>query len=134
MCATQPNLVQTSFFLALELLLKTAPLRSIKHRSLTSHSYFRCKTSHWSLHHQKYLSKFQLSHHQQYSFGASTPVVAFLFLGARFYIDSFTLKRKTLIHRRKSHVSYHQKSGSCTLYTKQSVVADVGYLAIFFSP
>ena len=120
MCTIQPNLVETPFFPAPEFLQKTASLRSAKHRSLTPHSYFRCKSLHWSLQSQKYLSKFQLSHHHQYAFVASTAAVFFLFLGARFYVNSFVLKRKTLIDPKKSHVSNYQKSSSCTLHTKQT--------------
>ena len=133
MCAIHPNLVETSCFLELEFLLKTASLRSVKHCSLTPVHIFglnlhigRSKASNTS-------PKFQSSHHYQYSFVASTRVVAFPFLGARFYIDSFVLKCKTLIRPIESHVSDHQKFGSCTLYTKQPVVADVGHLAIVFS-
>ena len=125
MCAMEPNLVEIPFFLAPEYLLKTASLRSVKHRSITLYSYFRCKSLHWSFQGPIYLPKFQLFHHHQYWFVANAPAVVFLFLVARFYIDSFVLKLKTLIH---------PKSSSCASYTKQPVVADVGHLVIGFSP
>ena len=122
MCAMHPNLVETSCFLELEFLLKTASLRSVKHCSLTPVHIFglnlrigRSKASNTS-------PKFQSSHHYQYLFVASTRVVDFPFLGARFYIDSFVFKCKTLSHPKKSHVFNHQKSSSCTLYTQQPVV------------
>ena len=117
------------FFCALEFLLKTASLHSVKHRSIILHSYFRCKSSHWSLQSHKYLLKFQLSQHYQYSFVASTLVVAFLFLDTSFYIDSFILKRKTLIHPKKksSEVQFmyfvYQATRCCQCFT---------YLAIIF--
>ena len=101
MCAMQPNLVKIPFFLALDFLLKTALLRSVKHCNLTLHSYFLCKSSQWSLQGQKYLPEFQLSHYYPYSFVASTPIIAFLFLDARFYLHSFVLKQKTLIYPKK---------------------------------
>ena len=103
MCAVEPNLVQTPFFLALEFLLKTALLRSLKHRSITIHSYFRCESLHWSFQSQKYLLKFRLFHYHRYLFVANTPTVAFLLIVARFYIDSFILKRIMLIHP-KNHM------------------------------
>ena len=125
----EPNLGETPFFLAPEFLLKTASLRSVKYRSITLHSYFRCKSLHWSFQSPIYLPKLQLFYHHQYWFVANTPAVAFLFLVARFYIDSFILKHKTLIHPKKSHFLHHPKSTSCASYI---VVADVEHLAIIF--
>ena len=98
MCAMKSNLVQIQFSLASEFLLKTASLHSVKHRSITLHSYFRCKSLHWSFQSLIYFPKFQLFLYHQYWFVANTPAVAFLFLVARFYIESFVLKLKTLIH------------------------------------
>ena len=115
MCAMEPNLVQTPFFLVLEFYVKNCFTSFCNHRSITSHSHFRYKSSHWSLQNQKYLPpKFQLFHHYQYSFVANTPVVVFLFLGARFYIDSFVLKRKTLIHPKK--ITFSQSSDVQFMY------------------
>ena len=134
MCVMESNLIQTPFSLTLEFSQKTALLRSVKHRSITRDSYFRCKSSHCSLQSQKHLHKFQLSNHHQYSSIENAPVIAFLCLGASFYTDSFVLKSKTLIRQKKSHISNNRKSNSCTLYAKQPVVADVGYIVIVFSP
>ena len=132
MCAMEPNLFETPFFLALELVLKTVSLRSVKHRSITLHSYFQCKSLHWSFQNPIHVPKFQLSQHNQYSFVANTPAVAFPFLVARFYIDSFVLKCKTLIHPKTSHFTNHPKASSCALYIKQPVVAGVGHLVTVF--
>ena len=129
----QPKLVETPFFLAVEHLLKTASLCSVQHRSITLHSYFRCKSLHWSFESPIYLHKFQLFHHHQYWFVANTPAVTSLFVVARFYIDSFVLKCKTLIHPKKSHFLHRPKSNSYASYTKQLIVADVEHLAIIFS-
>ena len=117
MCTIEPNLVQTAFFLAPEFLLKSASLRSVKHRSITLRPYFRCKSLHWTFQSSTYILKFQLFHHHQYWFVVNTPAVAFLFLVARFYIDFFALKCKTLIHPKKSHFPNHPKfslRASCT--------------------
>ena len=129
----EPNLVQTPFFLAREFLLKTNPLRSARHRNMTLHSYFRCKSLHWLLQSSIYLLKFQFFYHHQYWSVANTLAVSFLILVARFYIDSFFSKHKALIHPKKSYFSKRSKSSSCASYTQQSVVADVGHLAIVFS-
>ena len=117
MFAMEPNLVETPFCLARDFLLKAASLRSVKHRNITSHSYFRCKSSHWSLQSQKYL-KFQLFHHDRYMLAAISQVLAFIFLGARFYMDPFVLKRKTLIYPKKS--PFQSSEVQCMHFVRQA--------------
>ena len=95
------TLFKHHFFLRCSLSQKVASLCSVKHCSITSHSYFCCNSAHWSLQSQKYLPKCQIFHYRQYSFVASTRAVAFLFLGTSFYTNSFVLRSKTLIHPKK---------------------------------
>ena len=134
MWVMEPNLARTPFFLGPEFLLKTASFRSVKHPSITLHSYFLCKSLHWSLQSSIYLPKFQVFYHHWYRFVANTLTVALRFLVARFYTDSFVLKRKTSIHPKKAYFPNRPKFSSCTSYTKEPVVADAGHLAIIFSP
>ena len=132
MCAMEPNLVQTPFFLAPKFFLKAASLHSVKHRSITLHSYFGCKSLHWSLESPIYPSKFELSHHHQYWFVANTPAVVFIFLVARLYIISFVLRRETLILPKKT---FSQLSEVQLMYVVHQAPAfvDVRHLPIALS-
>ena len=96
------------------------------------HSYFRCKSLHWSFESPIYLPQLRLFHHHRYWFVANTPTVAFLFLVARIYIDSFVLRHKTLIHLKKSHFPNHPKSSSCVSYAKQPLSPMLHPQSLFF--
>ena len=88
MCVMESNLVETPFSFAM---VKTALLHARKRRSLILHSYFPCIGPE---------IPFPLS--PVFVCCKHSRVVAFLLLDAKFYIDSFVLKGKMLIHPRKS--------------------------------